>query len=92
MTGDIASMNMNGGWWGLYPPPNYYYYYTPPIPTGWICPRCGMVNAPYACICYGCSNPHQYTITATTACWSGNTKQSNPFYYTGDCGCDGTGV
>lgn len=89
VAGDFPPMNCNG-WWGIYPPPNYYYYYTPPMPTGWICPRCGMVNAPTSCTCAGCCKQTQYSYTCTTGYWSGNTKP-NPFYYTGDCS-QGNGV
>lgn len=28
---------------------------THPIPTGWVCPRCGIVNSPYAVTC-NCPN------------------------------------
>jgi len=33
-----------------------YYYYTHPNHTGWICPRCGKVNAPWVSQCTCKSN------------------------------------
>lgn len=43
-------------------------YFNPPVPTGWVCPRCGTANAPTSaqCPCSGTVSVMYTTGTANT--------------------------